>query len=97
MEGRGDGFFASSMLRNGQRSARSPSKGPCPSTANTMVLHPECASASNAALSHRVEDGYQGVGVHVAARIVALAEGNQILASTSSLLGLPGLEGSGPP
>ncbi len=57
-----------------------------------MVLHPECASASNAALSHRVEDGYQGVGVHVAARIVALAEGNQILASTSSLLGLPGLE-----
>ncbi len=57
-----------------------------------MVLNPECASASNAAVSHRVEDGYQGVGVHVAARIVALAEGNQILASTSSLLGLPGLE-----
>jgi len=46
----------------------------------------------HAAVSHRVEDGYQGVSVHVAARIAALAEGDQILASTSSLLGLPGLE-----
>jgi class 3 adenylate cyclase len=30
--------------------------------------------------------------VHVAARIAALAEGDQILASTSSLDGVPGLE-----
>ena len=63
-----------------------------------------CAVAIQRALAeHREQNGIapqariglhaaDGAGVHVAARIAALADGDQILASTSSLAGMPGLE-----
>jgi len=53
---------------------------------------PKVRVGVHAAPSHQVEDGYHGVGVHVAARIAALAEADQILASTSSVRDLPNLK-----
>lgn len=57
---------------------------------------PKVRIGLHAGESHRVEDGYHGVEVHVAARIAALADGDQILVSTRSVDGLAGLEISEP-
>ena len=92
VEGRGDGFFA--IFDGAERAAQ------CAIAIQRALSEhrkhhgfaPRVRIGLHAAVSHRVEDGYQGVGVHIAARIAALAEGDQILASAGSLLGVPGLE-----
>jgi class 3 adenylate cyclase len=53
---------------------------------------PKVRIGLHAATSRHLQDGYHGVGVHVAARIAAIAEGDEILASTSSLAGVSDVE-----
>ena len=95
IESRGDGFFA---IFEGAGQATACAIGIQRALAEHRKLHgfaPKVRIGLHAAVSHQVEDGYHGVGVHVAARIAALAEGDQILASTGSIRDLPGLEISG--
>ena len=92
VETRGDGFF---VIFNGASDAADCAIAIQRALADHRRQHgfaPKVRIGLHAAVSHRVEDGYHGAGVHVAARIAALAEGDEILASTSSLEGLPGLE-----
>jgi class 3 adenylate cyclase len=92
VETRGDGFFA---IFNGAAEAAECAIDIQRALSDHRRRHgfaPKVRIGLHAAVSRRVEDGYHGVGVHVAARIAALAQGDQILASTSSLQGLPGLE-----
>jgi class 3 adenylate cyclase len=92
VETRGDGFFA---IFNGAAEAAACAVAIQRALSDHRRHHgfaPKVRIGLHAAVSHRAEDGYRGVGVHVAARIAALAEGDQILASTSSLDGVPGLE-----
>jgi class 3 adenylate cyclase len=92
VEGRGDGFFA---IFDGAGQAAECAIAIQRALSEHRKRHgfaPKVRIGLHAALSHRVQDGYQGVGVHIAARIAALAEGDQILASTSSLEGVPSLE-----
>ena len=95
VESRGDGFFATF---EGVRSAASCAIDIQRTLAGHRKEHgfaPKVRVGLHVAASRKVGDGYHGVGVHVAARIAALAEGDQILASTSSLAGLPDLKLSG--
>jgi class 3 adenylate cyclase len=92
VETRGDGFFA---IFSGAAEAAACAIAIQRALADHRRQHgfaPKVRIGLHAAVSHRVEDGYHGAGVHVAARIAALAEGDQILASTTSLKGIPGLE-----
>ncbi|HKW59773.1 MAG TPA: adenylate/guanylate cyclase domain-containing protein [Candidatus Dormibacteraeota bacterium] len=92
VETRGDGFFA---IFGGAAEAADCAIAIQRALADHRRHHgfaPKVRIGLHAAASHRVEEGYHGAGVHVAARIAALAEGDQILASTSSLDGLSGLE-----
>ena len=92
MESRGDGFFA---IFDGVASAAECAIAIQRALSEHRKHHgfaPRLRIGLHAAASRRVEDGYHGVGVHVTARIAALAGGDQILASTSSLQDLPGLE-----
>jgi class 3 adenylate cyclase len=92
VESRGDGFFA---IFDGASQAAHCAIAIQRVLAEHRKQHgfaPRVRIGLHAAESRRVEDAYQGVGVHVAARIAALAAGDEILASTSSLEGLPGVE-----
>jgi len=53
---------------------------------------PQVRIGVHAAEASRHEETYTGMGVHIAARIGALAEGGQILASASTVEALEGLE-----
>jgi class 3 adenylate cyclase len=92
VETRGDGFFA---IFDGVREAAECAIAIQRALADHRRQHgfaPRVRIGLHAGPSHRVEDGYHGAGVHVAARIAALAEGDEILASTGSLDGVPGIE-----
>jgi class 3 adenylate cyclase len=92
VEGRGDGFFAIFEAAGQAAECAIAIQRVLSEHRQHHGFAPKVRIGLHAAVSRRVEDGYQGVGVHVAARIAALAEGDQILASTSSLHGLPGFE-----
>lgn len=92
VETRGDGFF---VIFDGAGDAARCAIAIQRALADHRRQHgfaPKVRIGLHAAASHQVEDGYHGVGVHVAARIAGLAEGDQILASISSLEEVPGLE-----
>jgi class 3 adenylate cyclase len=92
IETRGDGFFA---VFDGVAAAAGCAIAIQRALSDHRRRHgfaPRVRIGLHAGVSHRVEDGYHGAGVHVAARIAALAEGDQILASTSSIDSVPDLE-----
>jgi class 3 adenylate cyclase len=92
VESRGDGFFA---IFDGPKEAAQCAIAIQRALSEHRKHHgfaPRVRIGLHAAVSQRVEDGYHGVGVHIAARIAALADGDQILASTGSLDGLAGIE-----
>jgi class 3 adenylate cyclase len=96
VETRGDGFFAVFNDAGGAVGCAIAIQRALFDHRKRNGFAPKVRIGLHAADSHRVEDGYHGVGVHVAARIAALADGDQILASTSSLDGVAGLELSEP-
>ena len=78
----GDGFFAAFDSRApGRPGARWGSSGRLRSTAGSSGFAPPVRIGAHAADATQRGDDFSGIGVHVAARIAALAGGGEILAS----------------
>jgi class 3 adenylate cyclase len=95
VESRGDGFFAIFDVAGDAAQCAIAIQRALSEHRRQHGFAPRVRIGLHAGLSRRTDDGYHGAGVHVAARIAALAEGDQILASTESVQGLTGVEISG--
>jgi class 3 adenylate cyclase len=92
VETRGDGFFAIFDTMGDAAACAIAIQRALSDHRKQHGFAPRVRIGLHAAISHRVEEGYHGVGVHIAARIAALADGDQILASMSSLGALGDIE-----
>ncbi len=77
-----------SRTRARRSPARSRSSGRSPITAGTTGSRPRSGSACTAPRRRAWADDYEGAGVHAAARIGALAEGGEVLASVETVEGI---------